>query len=68
MSYFFHPAAVAEHLESIAYYESKRPGLGVIYLAEFENIMKLVCEKPHRYAIEKQPRNRKGSVKKCVKT
>ncbi len=39
MSYFFHFAAEAEHLESVAYYELKRPGLGAMYLAEFENIM-----------------------------
>lgn len=36
MSYFFHPAAEAEYLESIAYYESKRSGLGATYLGEFE--------------------------------
>ena len=64
MSYFFHPAAEAEHLESIAYYESKRPGLGAIYLAEFENIMEHVCEKPHRYAIEKQPDVRRLRMKR----
>lgn len=28
MTYFFHPAAEAEHLETVAYYESKRAGLG----------------------------------------
>ena len=49
MSYFFHPAAQAEHLESIAYYESKRPGLGAMYLAEFETIMAFVCKNPHRH-------------------
>jgi len=36
MSYFFHPAAEAEYLESVAYCESRRPGLGAMYLAEFE--------------------------------
>jgi hypothetical protein len=30
MSYFFHPAAEAEYLEAIAYYESKRAGLGAL--------------------------------------
>lgn len=44
MSYWFHPAAEAEYLESIAFYESKRPGLGATYLAEFERIMASVCE------------------------
>ncbi len=28
MSYCFHPAAEIEHLETVAYYESKKPGLG----------------------------------------
>jgi len=28
VSYFFHPAAEAEFLELIGYYESKVPGLG----------------------------------------
>lgn len=55
MNYEFHPAAEAEHLETVAYLESKRPGLGALYLAEFEHLMGLVCEAPHRYRIERQP-------------
>ena len=55
MSYTFHPAAEAEHLESVAYYESKQAGLGASYLAEFERTMSDACEAPHRYPIEKQP-------------
>lgn len=55
MSYLFHPAAETEHLESVAFYESKQPGLGAAYLAEFENVMKRVCEGPHRYPIEREP-------------
>lgn len=55
MSYGFHPAAEAEHLESVAFFESKRPGLGVSYVAEFERIMWTVCESPPRYPVEKQP-------------
>jgi len=53
MSYYFHPAAEAEHLESIAYFESKRAGLGASYLAEFERIMGIACAAPHRYPVEK---------------
>ena len=52
MKYFFHPAAEAEHLESVAYYESKRAGLGASYLAEFESLMNQVCAAPHRYTVE----------------
>ncbi|MGH7453191.1 MAG: type II toxin-antitoxin system RelE/ParE family toxin [bacterium] len=55
MSYLFHPAAETEHLESVAFYESKQPGLGAAYLTEFENVMKRVCEGPQRYPIEMKP-------------
>ena len=55
MSYLFHPAAETEHLESVAFYESRQPGLGAVYLAEFESVMKRVCEGPDRYPIEMEP-------------
>ena len=55
MSYCFHPAAAAEHLETVAYFESRRPGLGAGYLAEFEKIMTVICAAPHRYPVEKKP-------------
>lgn len=55
MSYYFHPAAEAEYLESIVYYESKQAGLGASYLAEFERTMSDACGAPHRYPIEKHP-------------
>ena len=64
MSYYFHPAAEAEHLESVAYFESKRPGLGAMYLAEFESVMSTVCEAPHRYPVEKQPDVRRVRMKR----
>ena len=55
MIYQFHPEAQAEHLETIVYYETQRPGLGASYLAEFESILELVCEAPTRYPIELNP-------------
>jgi len=64
MNYYFHPAAEAEHLESVAYYESKRPGLGTSYLAEFERSMNAVCRAPQRYAVEKQPDIRRICMKR----
>ena len=70
MSYYFHPAAEAEHLESVAYFESKRAGLGVSYLAEFERIMSAALEASHRYPIEKQPdvrRIRRRAGELCVR-
>lgn len=39
MKYQFHPVAEADHLESIAYYESRSSGLGAAYLAQFEETM-----------------------------
>ncbi|CAN5835688.1 hypothetical protein BH23ACT11_BH23ACT11_15680 [soil metagenome] len=58
MSYEFHPAAETEHLESVAYFESKRAGLGASYLSEFEETMQRICEAPHRYPVEKEPDTR----------
>ena len=55
MTYQFHPEAESEHLEAIAYYETKRPGLGATYLAEFERLLSRVCDAPHRYSIERAP-------------
>jgi hypothetical protein len=64
MSYYFHPAAEAEHLESVAYFESKKAGLGASYLAEFERVMGIVCETPHRYPVEMDPDVRRIRMKK----
>ncbi len=54
MIYTFHPASEIEHLETIAYYESCRPGLGALYLSEFEAILSNVCKYPDRFPIEKK--------------
>lgn len=64
MSYAFHPSAEAEHLESVAFYETRRAGLGASYLAEFETIMTRVCEYPHRHPIEMQPDIRRVAMKR----
>ena len=64
MSYFFHPAAEGEHLESVAFYESRLAGLGASYLAEFEKTMLRVCEAPQRYSVEKQPNVRRARMKR----
>ena len=55
MTYGFHPEAEAEHLETIAWYESWSAGLGTRYLAEFERVLSHVCEHPHRYRLERLP-------------
>lgn len=46
MNYFFHPAAEAEFLESVGYYESKVPGLGGAFIEEFETLAAIVGESP----------------------
>ena len=51
----FHPAAEAEHLDTIAFYESRQPGLGGSYLHEFEAALSRISESPTRYRIERKP-------------
>ena len=49
MTYRLHPEAETEHLETVAWYESRRPGLGARYLAEFEQVLEQVCRNPRRF-------------------
>ena len=51
MRIWFHPAAEVEHLDHVAYYESRQTGLGSGYLAEFENVLAAVGEGPHRFPL-----------------
>jgi hypothetical protein len=37
--YRLHRAALTEHLDQVAFYETQLPGLGADYLAEFESTM-----------------------------
>ena len=55
MKYEFHPAAEAEHLENVGYYELKRAGLGAIYLADSEITMNKICRMPGRFPVESKP-------------
>lgn len=55
MNYFFHPAAEAEFLESVGYYESKVPELGGAFIDEFEALAKLIGESPKAWQVELQP-------------
>ncbi|WP_203301054.1 type II toxin-antitoxin system RelE/ParE family toxin [Marinobacter sediminum] len=55
MNYSFHPAAEAEFLESVGYYESKVPGLGGAFIEEFEALANLVGESPKAWQVELQP-------------
>ena len=49
MNYRFHRAALAEHLDQVAFYEGRLPGLGAEYLADFDKVMASVCATPSMY-------------------
>jgi hypothetical protein len=52
MNYSFHPAAEAEFLETVGYYESKVPGLGGAFIGDFEALTNLVGESPKAWQVE----------------
>jgi toxin ParE1/3/4 len=62
VNYYFHPQARTEHLEHVAFYESRQRGLGARYLAAFSTAMAHVCAAPHRYKIEFPPHIRRCRV------
>ena len=64
MRYRFHPDAEREHLESIAYYESRERGLGASYLTSFESAMEQVCIAPYRYPVVRRPDVRRVLLKR----
>jgi plasmid stabilization system protein ParE len=62
MNYAFHPAAEAEFLESVAYYESKVQGLGGALIKEFETLASLVGESPKAWPVELLPNIRRAPL------
>lgn len=64
MSYFFHPAAEAELLESAGFYESRVPGLGVNLIDEFEALAGLISKSPKAWQIQLQPDIRRAPLEK----
>lgn len=62
MNYYFHPAAEAEFLESVGYYESKVSGLGGALIEEFEALAKLICTSPKGWQIELEPDIRRAPL------
>ncbi len=62
MIYSFHPAAEAEFLESVGYYESKVPGLGRAFIEEFEALATLVGESPKAWQVELRPDIRRAPL------
>lgn len=59
MNYYFHAAARVEQLDHVAFYESRLPGLGGEYLAEFEAAAQLITEGPERFRIDTPPEIRR---------
>jgi plasmid stabilization system protein ParE len=55
MTYTFHPAAEAEFLESVGYYESEVPGLGDAFREEFEALAELIGDSPKGWQVELEP-------------
>jgi len=55
VNHAFHPDAEAEYLEAIAYYETRKPGLGAVFIAEVEHFLARVCDAPYRYPVQRQP-------------
>ena len=62
MNYFFHPAAEAEFLESVGYYESKVPGLGGAFIEELEALAELIGESPEAWQVKLAPDIRRASL------
>lgn len=64
MNHSFHPAAEAEFLESVGYYESKVPGLGNALIEEFEAMAKLIGESPEAWQVEIDPNIRRAPLQR----
>ncbi|WP_431355584.1 type II toxin-antitoxin system RelE/ParE family toxin [Chromohalobacter canadensis] len=64
MSYSFHPAAEAEFLEAIGYYESKIPGLGEALIIEFEALAHLIDDSPNAWQVALEPAIRRAPLRR----
>lgn len=64
MNYGFHRAAIAEHLDQVAFYESQLAGLGADYLGEFDAVMARICVGPDRFALVAPPDIHKVALKR----
>ena len=64
MNYGFHRAAIAEHLDQVAFYESQLAGLGEDYLVEFDAVMARISAAPDRFALVAPPDIHKVALKR----
>lgn len=59
----FHPAAEAEYLGYVQFYEARIPGLGKALIAEVDALTKALCRHPKAWVIEQPPNIRKASLR-----
>lgn len=64
MNYRLLRAARAEHLDEVAFYEGRLPGLGADYLAQFEAVMVRICANPHFFPRIGESDIRKAGLKR----
>lgn len=60
----FHRDAEEELDDAIAYYESRRRGLGLSFQAEVERVVQLIQQHPQRWAVYKKTAFRKHLLKR----
>jgi len=58
----FHPAARAEHLEQVAYYETRASGLGAAYQRAVKAALDRIVDAPHRHPIVCDPDVRRFAI------
>jgi toxin ParE1/3/4 len=54
LSVTFHRAASAEFIEASAWYETKRVGLAIEFMAEIDRCVSLVSENPLQFAVVRE--------------
>lgn len=64
MKVSFLPAAEAEHLKQLAFYEAQQAGLGTRYLAEVVAALEYIREAPHRFPVARPPALRRLGLKR----
>lgn len=60
----FHHDAEGEIDDAMAYYESRRSGFGLVFLAEVQRVTDLIRQHPLRWAVYKNTVFRKCSLKR----
>lgn len=64
MNCSFHPAAEAEFLEAVGYYEANVSGLGPAFLQELEALAELIADSPKAWQVEHAPDVRSAPLRR----